>query len=229
MKVLIALAVLALFPSAALASVGKVTALEGQAWRTQGEVKQALAVGTRVEQNDQLQVGEPGKLKIVLDDGSEFALEGGSLLELNQAVFKDGERSFLGMLRVGRMLTWVKKKLTGSKEKFEVGTDRAVAGVRGTIFSVEVTPEIVHAFPPKNKATRVRVTQGKVAVKAPAKKKGPRHEVAGPQEITQKEWEKRFVLLKKNQMVEITDGGWTQSPFDPTAPDDLKKFLDATP
>jgi len=228
MRVLIALAVFALLPSAALASVGKVTALEGQAWRTQGGVKQALAVGTPVEQNDELQVGEPGKLKIVLDDGSEFALEGGSLLALNQAVFKDGERSFLGMLRVGRMLTWVKKKLTGSKEKFEVGTDRAVAGVRGTIFSVEVTPEIVHAFPPKNKATRVRVTQGKVAVKAPAKK-GPRHEVAGPHEISKQEWEKRFVLLKKNQMVEITDGGWKQSPFDPKAPDDLKKFLDATP
>ena len=100
--------------------------------------------------------------------------------------------------------------------------------MRGTIFSVEVTPEIVHAFPPKNKATRVRVTQGKVAVKAPAKK-GPRHEVAGPHEITKQEWEKRFVLLKKNQMVEITDGGWKQSPFDPKAPDDLKKFLDATP
>jgi hypothetical protein len=223
-------ALCALLPSLALASVGKVVALEGQAWRTADGVKTALAVGTAVEAHDELSVGEPGKLKLLLGDGSEVALGPGSILNLDQAVFQGGERSFFGNLRVGRMLTWVKKKLTGSKQKFEVGTDRAVAGVRGTIFSVEVTPEIVHAYPPKNKTTRVKVTKGRVAVQAGAKaKKKERHQVAGPQQISKQEWEKRFVLLKRNQMVEIGDGGWKQSSFDPAAPDDLKTFLDATP
>lgn len=223
-------ALCALLPSLAFASVGKVVALEGQAWRSAEGVKTALAVGTAVEEHDELSVAEAGKLKVALDDGSELALGPGSILDLDQAVFHGSERRFLGNLRVGRMLTWVKKKLTGSKQKFEVGTDRAVAGVRGTIFSVEVTPEIANAFPPKNKTTRVKVTQGRVGVRAgAAEKKKERHQVEGPKEISKQEWERRFVLLKRNQMVEIGDGGWKQSSFDPDAPDDLKTFLDATP
>lgn len=220
----------ALLPGLALASVGKVVALEGQAWRSADGVRSALAVGSAVEAHDELSVAEASKLKVVLDDGSELALGPGSILDLDQAVFHGSERSFLGNLRVGRMLSWVKKKLSGPKQKFEVGTDRAVAGVRGTIFSVEVTPEVINAFPPKNKSTRVKVTRGRVAVRAgAAAKKKERHQVAGPQQISKKEWERRFVLLKQNQMVEIGDGGWKQSSFDPDAPDDLKTFLHATP
>lgn len=219
----------ALLPSLALASVGRVTALEGQAWRDHGGDPQTLGVGTAIEQGDTLRVGETGKLKIQLEDGSEFALDAGSLLEINEAVFQGDARSFLGMLRVGRMLTWVKKKLTGSKAKFEVGTERAVAGVRGTIFAVEVTPEVAHAFPPKNKLTRVKVTRGRVAVTAGPPGKQARHQVSGPQQVTRQEWERRFVLLQRNQMVEIGDSGWKQSTFDPKARDDLQRFLNATP
>src|SRR5690606_28969875 len=113
----------------------------------------------------------------------------------------------------------------GSDAKFEVTTERAVAGVRGTIFRVDALKAtlMANAEPDRKKrrvSTVVRVKEGKVAVADPRKyaqmlaqgqtvpAKGPRKQVAGPQQVSAEEWEERFVLLKAGRKVTVGPDLW---------------------
>jgi hypothetical protein len=176
-----------LFPSAALAAAGEVSFLEGSATRTPEKGKPApLAVKGTVEQGDVIETGAAGKLEITLSDKSVVRLGPSSKLTLDEAAFTDTSRSFKGTLLLGRVWSKVKEKLGSSERTFEIRTERAVAGVRGTIFRVET----------ERKAMLVRVYEGTVAVAgnqelaAPPPKKGERVQVPGPTEVTKKDWER---------------------------------------
>src|SRR5690606_10056756 len=114
-----------------------------------------------------------------------------------EAEFEGQERKgFSGLLKGGSLWTKVKKAVGGGK--FEVSTERAVAGVRGTIFRIDADALVKAARGKGRRASIVRVVEGSVAVKPSAaiartiKKaapKGPRVEVAGPKEVSVDEWE----------------------------------------
>jgi hypothetical protein len=148
-----------LMPWAAAASVGTVSALEGEATRTNRAGATApLAEGTPVELGDVLRVTR-GALKLTLNDQSQVMLAQGSDLEISEADFAGQERrSFVAKLGLGALWAKVTKAAAGSEAKFEVQMDRAVAGVRGTVFQVEV---VSTAGDPE---TYVGVIEGKVAV-----------------------------------------------------------------
>jgi hypothetical protein len=199
--------------SLAWAEVGKVAALEGEATRTpKGGSAEALKVGSNVELGDTLSV-KTGNLKFELNDGSVIMLAPASTLEITEAEFQGQERTgFSGLLKSGSLWTKVKKALGGGK--FEVSTERAVAGVRGTIFRIDADALIKGAKSAKGrKASVVRVVEGAVnvkptpeiarTIKAAAKPKGPRVQVPGPQEVTVDQWEKIFVDLAANQQVVV--------------------------
>lgn len=212
-----------LLSSLALAEVGKVAALEGDATRTpKGGTAEALEAGSAIELGDTLSV-KTGNLKFELNDGSVIMLAPASVLEITQAEFQGQERSaFSGLLKAGSLWTKVKKAIGGGK--FEVSTERAVAGVRGTIFRIDADALVKGARGKGRKASIVRVVEGAVAVK-PSKeiaktlknataKKGPRVEVAGPQEVNVDEWEKIFVNLAANQQVVVGVDLWEQAEID---------------
>ncbi|MFO0596076.1 MAG: FecR family protein [Myxococcaceae bacterium] len=205
----------------AFAEVGKVAALEGEASRTpKGGKPEALAAGANIELGDTLTV--KGNLKFELNDGSVIMLAPNSTLEITEADFEGQERKgFKGLLKAGSLWTKVKKALGGGG--FEVSTERAVAGVRGTIFRIDADA-LVKAAKSKQgrKASIVRVIEGSVGVnptKAVAdsilkqlkKKQGPRVEVAGPKEVTADEWEKIFVALSANQQIAVGVDLWEQA------------------
>jgi hypothetical protein len=115
-----------------------------------------------------------------------------------------------------------------------VKTERAVAGVRGTIFRIDADTLIKAAK--GRHATVVRVTEGIVRVN-PSKtaaatmktqaKKGERREVPGPKEITEDEWEKQFVELAKGQDFAVGDDLWTKAELDKVQKNDaFQKWLD---
>lgn len=140
-------------------SVGKVTALEGQATRTPDHGSPvALAEGADIEQMDTLQV-QSGELEITLADDSVLALSAGSELQLTQAVFQPHERSVFAFLRAGSLWTSVRKALEGEQSRFQVSTERAIAGVRGTVFRVDVADA-----PDAPGETEVSVEEGLVQV-----------------------------------------------------------------
>lgn len=205
----------ALVPGLALAAIGRVEVLEGTARRTpdQGTALD-LKPGSEIEVKDLLTVGPKSNLKLVLNDGSVIMLGAGSELFISQADFEGQERKgFVAKLGLGKFWASVKKALAGSSAKFEVETDRAVAGVRGTQFRVDAAaPAVKGALSP---STLVQVVEGQVRVTArvrkptpvagtPPTKLGERVEVSGPREVSVEEWEEAFIELQANQQVRVS-------------------------
>jgi hypothetical protein len=215
-----------LLSSFAFADVGKVARLDGEATRTpKGGSPEALKEGASIELGDTLTV-KGGAMKFELTDGSVIMLSKDTVLEITEAEFEGQERKgFSGLLKGGSLWTKVKKALGGGK--FEVSTERAVAGVRGTIFRIDADA-LVKAAKGKakgRKASIVRVVEGSVAVNPtaaiartmkspPPARKGPRVEVAGPQEVTVDAWEKIFTTLAANQQIAVGEDLWDQAEID---------------
>jgi len=224
---------MSVFSMVAIADVAKVTVLSGVATRTPtGASAIPLAVGSSIEMGDVLSV-QKGNLKFELTDSSVIVLSEGSQLVISQAEFEGHARTgFAATLTLGSLWTKVKKSLTGAK--FEVSTDRAVAGVRGTIFRIDADA-IVKASKGKSQARSasiIRVTQGVVNVKPSASvsaashptvkpvSKSPRVQVAGPTEISSDEWEKKFVDLQQNQQITVGVDLWEQAQIQEAAKND---------
>ena len=199
------------------AGVGRVSELSGQdAHRKAADgATESLVKGTELQVNDVITVGPGTRIKIALNDESVIALDENSELTIDEATFGQESKSFSARLGFGKFWAKVKKFVAGSDSKFEVKTDRAVAGVRGTIFRVDANTIAQSARPEKKQKQYVWVREGKVGVEAQVKKaapsagvnqvksKGPRHQVAGPQQISKDAWEKKFAELQKGMAVEI--------------------------
>jgi len=120
-----------------------------------GDVKkngQLANIGDILNQNDVIETGTMSSCDIKIGD-SMIRIKENSKAILAQLLRKDGiENTTLG-LDVGKMICKPKKLL--KNESFLVKTPTAVAGVRGTNFSVEADAQ---------KTTRIKVFDGKVAV-----------------------------------------------------------------
>jgi hypothetical protein len=236
------------------AAVGKIAALSGSGSRyPHGDAADAdklengvaLKTGDDVLLHDVIKL-ESGNAKIVLNDQSVVMLgsatekdqKQGAYLAITEGDFKDQVRSaFSAKLIWGKVWSHVTKALSGSDAKFEVTTPRAVAGVRGTIFRVDAVQFVTATK--KSNTTRVRVTEGKVAVQAQVRlasadvkkppKKGPHTEVPGPQEISKEEWEKKFVELQKGMQVEVGEELWKESKYDASKKDSFDDFVNKNP
>lgn len=218
-----------LLPTLALASIGKVALLEGKATRKDASGQEhVLAVGAELQLRDTLSVGEASNVKLVLTDESVIMLGARSQLFFDEATFEGQVRKgFSAKLMFGRVWASVKKMAAGSDAKFEVTTERAVAGVRGTIFRVDYGSTAKGVTPTMPKPSMiVRVVQGRVVVqvaqapKRPAvsgarppsadTKGQPRTQVAPPQEVTVQQWTQLFADLQAGQEVEVGELGATK-------------------
>jgi hypothetical protein len=227
----------------AQAEVGRITKLQGEATRApRGGPAAALAPGSPIELGDTLAVKPGGALKLELTDGSVIALAEKSTLVITEAEFEGQERKgFSGLLQGGSLWTKVKKAMGGGK--FEVTTERAVAGVRGTIFRIDADALVKAAGGGRSRAASiVRVVEGVVAVRPSATviarssraaappPKGKRVEVPGPREIGASEWESRFVELQKNTQIAVGVDLWEQAEYDQAARNDaFEKWLEKNP
>jgi hypothetical protein len=218
-----------LFSMAALAEVGTVALIDGVATRTpKGGQAVVLAKDAAIERGDTIEV-KSGSLKLVLSDESVIMLAPGSRLEITEAEFEGYERKgFKALLQSGSLWTKVKKALGGGG--YEVSTERAVAGVRGTIFRIDAEKMVTAAKPPKaRKASIVRIIEGTVNIRPSAmvaksstaagtsRTKGPRVQVGGPTEVTSDEWEKKFVDLQQNQQIAVGVDLWDVAQFEEAA------------
>jgi len=201
-----AAAVHAAAPAPATAA-GTVTFLAGEASRVHGEQREALALGGAVYQGDVIETARRTRLELKLSDASVLRLGPVSRVELDAAAFGKGadDRKVSARLRVGNVWANVTKAL-GGEARFEVKTENAVAGVRGTTFRVDAS---------KDKSVVVRVYSGTVAVAAgaiprPAHAGGAaggkpeRQQVAGPQEVTREQWER--IVTNMMQVKVAADG-----------------------
>jgi len=136
-------------------SAGKVTYLKGKVEAQRKGSWVNLGQDASVFPGDTVRTEKKGRVEIRLADSSVIRLGSASLVVINEAVFRGGgEKKFSAKMMQGQAYAVV-SKLVGSDSNFEVRTNNAVAGVRGTTFRINAQLD---------KSTVVRVYTGAVAV-----------------------------------------------------------------
>jgi len=168
---------------------GTVTFVAGEASRVAAGKAEKLAVGSVVHAGDVLETKRRTRLEVKLADQSVLRLGPASRAVVAEAAFgKDVEdRKISAKLLVGQVWANVAKAV-GGEARFEVQTENAVAGVRGTTFRVDAASD---------RSVVVKVYSGTVAVAAgPLPRpehtgaKPERRQIAGPEEVSREQWEK---------------------------------------
>jgi ferric-dicitrate binding protein FerR (iron transport regulator) len=202
MRLVLAAALLAL-PALAQTKSASVSALEGKAEKSRARQAPApLAVGAGVGQGDIIATAAETRLELKFTDNSVLRMGANAKMQLTEAHFAGGpaKRKMSARLFFGNLWAKVTSVIQG-EQKFQVETENAVAGVRGTTFRVDARTD---------KSVLVRVYAGTVAVAknvpiyATGKPGEPRREVEGPGEVTREQWEK--LVGKQMQIVIAADG-----------------------
>ena len=181
-----------------------------------------LKKGDKVKQDQEVRVAEKSRIELRFPDGTMMRLAEKSRLKMSELAFNKQTQSknVKVDLAVGKL--WAKvKKLSTPDSSVEVKTSNAVAGVRGTVYRVNVD---------EDKSALVKVYDGTVYVANPPRdaakptdKVTEPHAVAGPHEVappmhevSMEEW---TVIVKAMQQVSISPQGIASKPedFDPKA------------
>lgn len=194
----------------------KITALKGKVHVVCPEQKGVRYLKT----NDLIQAGcdvttdADSRVELLLPDKSIVRFAEKTTFKLISAdVSDDGSRSVGISVGVGKIWMNVRKSLHGGKDKFDVSCQNAVAGVRGTVYRMDVETD---------QSALVKVYEGEVNVSAPRKATpmpdyaagapkpvaGPTT-VAGPKPVTMDEW---VYIVKSMQKIQINSDGKTQPP-----------------
>jgi len=208
---------------------GSVTFVAGDASRrASGQAAEPLAVGKPVFQGDVLETQKRTRLEVKLADGSVVRLGPSSRAEVQAAKFGKtvDDRNVSAKLLVGKVWANVAKAV-GGEQRFEVKTENAVAGVRGTTFRVDAASDksvVVKVYSgtvavasgpiprPEHNAPGAPVTTGST----PSGKK-ERVQIAGPKEVTREQWER---IVTNMMEVRVSSDG---------VPTEPEKFALATP
>ncbi len=177
-----------------------------------------LKTGSFLSAEDEVRTGDNSRVEIQLPDNSILRFDQRTVFKMKAVVFnlQEGSREIKVQLTLGK--TWANvRKVFGSQKTFEVASTNAVAGVRDTIWRMNVESD---------KAALIRVYEGMVEVYNPFVKgdykpeaggiEAP-HEVMGPkeiprpfEEITQEQWEE--IILSQMMQVKIPASGKPDKP-----------------
>lgn len=181
-----------------------------------------LKKGDTLKKEQEVKVAAKSRIEIRFPDGTVMRLSEKSDLKMNELSFnkQTDDKNVKVNLSIGKL--WAKvKKLTTPDSSVEVRTSNAVAGVRGTVYRVNVE---------EDKSALVKVYDGSVYVANPPRdtstesnKATAPHEVSGPHavappyhEVSVEEW---TAIVKAMQQISISPQGVPSKPedFDPKA------------
>lgn len=130
--------------------LGHATFVEGSVSRDDQPLKQ----GDSVVEGDHLVTGADGRLEVLFDDGSVLRLGKSSDLTVTALSYEPSTQTLRARLHLALGKLWSHVEALQHHGSYEVETDRAVAGVRGTEFRVDASQG----------AGSIEVYQGRVAV-----------------------------------------------------------------
>lgn len=124
-------------PAAAVAAVGHIAVVEGQADLGRGGEYSAAGVGMEIELGDELRTAD-GRLRVVFQDDSVLNIAENTRLVVDEQVFQPEQGRFNSVMRLlgGKVRAAVSRYYQEPGAAYEVETPTAVAGVRGTTFLV---------------------------------------------------------------------------------------------
>ena len=204
-----------------------VTAIQGTAriYTEDSSTGRLLKKGDVLRQENEVKVAEKSRIELRFPDGTVMRLSEKSHLKMSELSFnkQTDSKNVKVDLSLGKLWANVKRLVT-SDSSVEVRTTNAVAGVRGTVYRVNVEDD---------KSALVKVYDGTVYVANPprdaskpiAKVTAPQ-EVSGPKEVpppyhevSMEEW---TTIVKAMQQISISPQGVPSKPedFDPEADSD---------
>jgi ferric-dicitrate binding protein FerR (iron transport regulator) len=202
-----------------------VTMVQGKAWVfTKGMTAgRLLKKGDVLKKEHEIRVAEKSRIEIRFPDGTIMRLAEKSRLKMSEVSYNrqtDGKKVKVN-LAVGKI--WAKvRKLSTPDSSVVVETSNAVAGVRGTVYRVNVEEDksavvkvydgAVYVASP----TKEAAAQPPVQVSKPTEVPGP-HQVPPPyHQVTMEEW---TYIVKAMQQINISSQGVATKPqdFDPKA------------
>jgi ferric-dicitrate binding protein FerR (iron transport regulator) len=190
----------------------------------------SLKVNEYLQGGDEVTTGSRSRLELVLPDNSRVRFADNSRFKVMQIEAASDSRNVRINVAVGR--TWANvARAVGGKSRFELSCENAVAGVRGTVYRMNVNDD---------SSALVRVYDGEVAVSgggqplekptatkppvlsAPTKVSGP-NKVEGPKKISMEEW---VYLVRSMQQISISRSGVPDKPNSFTEQEDRDEWVD---
>lgn len=162
---LLLLAVLGVALPALGEDAGTVAAVDGSAEIGRAGTWIEATPGAAVAVGDQLRTGQPGRMRVVFRDDSVLVLSDDTTLVVDEQVFDpSGSESVFNLLQ-GKLRSVVSHYYGTSGSSYEVRSETAVAGVRGT--------EFVMTYDPVTGASEVVGIRGVVTVNSMVDPTGP--------------------------------------------------------
>lgn len=208
----------------------KITALEGTAQTICPGQKglRKLNINDLIKTGCEVNTGEKSRMELLLPDNSIVRFAENTRFKILQvsAVNAENRRDVKIFVTIGKIWSNVRKALSG-KGGFEVSCYNAVAGVRGTIYRMNVEDD---------KSALVKVYDGEVAVASASKASeqkapvagppkpvaGPT-QVAGPKPVSMEEW---VYIVKSMQQIRIKSDGKAEEPKSFTIEEDRDEWAD---
>jgi ferric-dicitrate binding protein FerR (iron transport regulator) len=206
----------------------KVSMLQGSAevLRSGKTTWAPLRINASLRGGDEVKTGPKTRLAFVMADFTTVRFADNSHFRMLQieAGNENRERHVKMFMHIGR--GWANlSRATGRKGQFNIACDNAVAGVRGTIYHMNVEGD---------KSVLVRVYDGQVAVSGggteearktvlepPVKISGPKP-ISGPKKVTMDEW---TVIIKAMQQIRVASDGMAGKPRDFTEQEDADEWV----
>ena len=209
------------------ASEAVVTAIQGTAriYTKDSTAGRLLKKGDVLKRENEVKVAEKSRIELRFPDGTVMRLSEKSHLKLSELSFnkQTDSKNVKVDLSLGKLWANV-KRLATSDSSVEVKTTNAVAGVRGTVYRVNVeedTSALVKVYdgtvyvtnPPRDASKPID------KVTAPQEVSGPKEVPPPYHEVSMEEW---TAIVKAMQQISISPQGVPSKPedFDPKADSD---------